>query len=143
MQFFQYQILHRILVTNSKLFYFGIKQNNNCSFCEDVKENLIHLFWECRYIQNFWAELNTWLNQKFNTGIILDRVSIVFGNLNWEDYINCTILWAKYYIYCVRCKNMKPSLHGFHGYFYNYLKIEQFVDKNKWSKKWGNNLNIP
>lgn len=143
LQFFQYQILHRILVTNSKLFYFGIKQNNNCSFCEDVKENLIHLFWECRYIQNFWAELNTWLNQKFNTGIILDRVSIVFGNLNWEDYINCTILWAKYYIYCVRCKNMKPSLHGFHGYFYNYLKIEQFVDKNKWSKKWGNNLNIP
>ena len=42
---FQYRFLHRILPTNLFLTKIGIKQDPQCSFCSNVPENLIHLFW--------------------------------------------------------------------------------------------------
>ena len=139
LQFFQFQILHRILVTNSKLFYYGIKENNKCSFCESTKETIVHLLWDCRYAQDFWADLRVWLNQEHSIQIILDRVSVLFGMLKWKDSISCIVLWAKYYIYCCRCKNIKPSIQGFKNTLANYVRLEKYVlGHEKWNAKWEN-----
>ena len=58
---FQFKLLHRRIVTNSFLHKIGIKNRNNCTFCEVERETLFHLFWCCRIVQSFWKILENWL----------------------------------------------------------------------------------
>ena len=48
---FQFKFLRRKIATNDFLYKIGIKQTDSCSFCEEQKETLIHLFWTCKYTQ--------------------------------------------------------------------------------------------
>jgi hypothetical protein len=79
MHFFQYKILHKIHTTNSKLFYSGIKENNRCTFCHLRKESIIHLFWDCTYVNGFC-----------HVKIQLDIINR--GLKNGENFVNCVIL---------------------------------------------------
>jgi len=54
---FQYRFLHRILPTNLFLTKIGIKQDTNCSFRSNARENLIHLFWHFTKVKLFWKNL--------------------------------------------------------------------------------------
>lgn len=49
---FQFQILHRILCTNSRLFIFKILDTEMCSFCHETKESISHLFYGCLHARN-------------------------------------------------------------------------------------------
>lgn len=42
---FQFQILHRILCTNSRLFIFKILDTEMYSFCHETKESISHFLW--------------------------------------------------------------------------------------------------
>ena len=55
---FQFQLLHRKLATNYFLFKIGIKSNDQCSFCKESSETLLHLFWECPFVKSFWNDLS-------------------------------------------------------------------------------------
>ena len=56
---FQYRFLHRILPANLFLAKIGIKQDPQCSFCSNVPENLIHLFFYCPKVITFWKGLTS------------------------------------------------------------------------------------
>ena len=53
LQWFQYRINHRILGTNRLMFKMGIVDKENCSFCNHFSETILHLFCECRYVDQF------------------------------------------------------------------------------------------
>ena len=44
LQYFQYKLLHRIVVTNEKLCLWGIVDNDLCNFCFEEIESMCHLF---------------------------------------------------------------------------------------------------
>ena len=54
---FQFKFLHRRIATNSYLFKIGISSDNHCSFCKEHNETILHLFWECTFVQAFWNEI--------------------------------------------------------------------------------------
>ena len=54
---FQYKFLHRRIATNDFLTKTGIRDNPNCSFCNEEQEKLHHLFWSCPKVVTFWPEL--------------------------------------------------------------------------------------
>ena len=54
---FQYKILHRILSTNSLLFKWKLKETQLCNFCNEAKETILHLFWECNIVKSLWLEM--------------------------------------------------------------------------------------
>ena len=58
---FNYRFLHRRLATNSYLQKIGIREDNNCTFCHNEKEDLMHLFWQCEKTTIFWQNLLLWL----------------------------------------------------------------------------------
>ena len=58
---FQFKLLHRKLATNCFLFKIGIKSNDQCSFCKESSETLLHLFWECSSVKSFWNEISNWM----------------------------------------------------------------------------------
>ena len=140
--FFQYKILHRILVTNSKLLYFGIKDNNRCTFCNQHKETISHLFCECIIVMNFWTEVTHWLNATFDINLALNHSVVIFGSEKLEKSVNCVILWAKYFIYCCRCKESKPDCQGYQGYLKKNVLVEKHAlrDEQSWRQKWHNFL---
>ena len=61
LQDFQYKVIHRILITNSFLYKCGLKETELCTFCTETKENLVHIFWECNYVRNFWLAIGNFL----------------------------------------------------------------------------------
>ncbi len=54
LRYFQYQILHRTLVTNRKVELWDIKDSDKCSFCELETETISHLLYDCLHIKIFW-----------------------------------------------------------------------------------------
>ena len=44
LQWFQYDILHHILPTNSRLYKMGYVDSDMCNYCLKDKESVVHLF---------------------------------------------------------------------------------------------------
>ncbi len=59
LQSFQFNIIHRCLVTNSKLWYFKLRDNNRCSFCNLCKERLNICFGNARCLEGYGYNLRT------------------------------------------------------------------------------------
>jgi len=53
---FQYKVLHRILSTNSLLFKCKLKETQLYNFCNEAKETILHLFWECNFVKGLWFQ---------------------------------------------------------------------------------------
>ena len=57
--YFQYKVLDNVLHLNEKLFSFGISETSQCSFCNQNKETIEHLFCHCFVANALWNGLNT------------------------------------------------------------------------------------
>ena len=128
----QYRLLHRILSTNQFLCKIGIKEDNLCTFCNNSPETLIHIFWECPIINNFWKNIETWLKG--------DCVHIRTLNLSKEDIIlqidnnqksdkvlNFIILLIKSYIYNMKYKENVPHINNLKKILVSYYNSEKFI----------------
>ena len=79
----QFKLLHRRIATNDILYKIGIKQSDSCTFCGEATENLVHLFWSCKYSNAFWKDCyqrimqNTSKVEKFNLS-----GALLFGLIN-------------------------------------------------------------
>ena len=51
LRYFQYQLIHRILITNIAVAKFSDDVTPMCTFCENCSETLMHLFIECTYVK--------------------------------------------------------------------------------------------
>lgn len=125
---FQFKFLHRRIATNDFLHKIGIKQTDSCSFCEEQKETLAHLFWACRHTQNFWKSIFEWISQNFKD---LENVSpsltLCFGLIdNVKDVLfHHLLLIARYYIYNCRLGNKLPNLQVYIQLLINSMEIEK------------------
>ena len=100
--YFQCKLLNRILTTNTFLHKIGKTENNNCTFCKENPESLIHLFCDCRIIKHFWNECSDWLRNILTFTTTLTNHTIIFGIHSEKSLINHIILICKKYIY--NCK---------------------------------------
>ena len=109
---FQYKIFHRILTTNSFLFKCKLKETELCTFCQESKETVSHLLWDCPRIRNFWIKINEHLENTCNITLPLSKTDVLLGTVASETSINFFIALIKYYIYCCRCKDTLPNVEG-------------------------------
>ena len=54
LRYFQYKFIMRIVFTNTLLMKCRKVSSNLCDFCNRNIETLLHLFYECQVVQNFW-----------------------------------------------------------------------------------------
>ena len=110
LRWFQFRLMNRILCTNTLLVKIGKSVNPNCSFCNEVQESIVHLFWDCKHIMNYWKDFQNWINGNLNTNISLNKNVVLFGNYQFKDYVfNNILLVLKFNIYKSRVKKEKPS----------------------------------
>ena len=148
---FQFKFLHRKIATNDFLYKIGIKQTDSCSFCEEQKETLVHLFWTCKYTQNFWKSMFEWISQNFkDLENVSPSLSLCFGLIDdVKDLLfHHLLLIARHYIYTCRLGNKLPKLQVYIQVLMNSIEIEKHIafhnnDSNVFVRKWSrfkNNL---
>ena len=94
-----YKIITRIEVTNILLQKMGIEESNMCRRCQATEETILHKFWGCQAVKQFWDTIHAWLvtigvrriNEQFT-----DR-QVLFG-VRDDSFVSHVIIVAKYVI---------------------------------------------
>uniref|UniRef100_A0A3B3HNI1 Reverse transcriptase domain-containing protein n=1 Tax=Oryzias latipes TaxID=8090 RepID=A0A3B3HNI1_ORYLA len=122
------KILHNIYPTNMFISKFS-NIENNCSFCIDFPESVLHLFYFCKHSLEFWNQLECFVNSKFNCNVALNLKQIVAyfnsDDKKVEKSINLLLLLSKFYIHKCRIKKTTPNFTIFKFemlQFYEYIK---------------------
>ena len=110
---FQCKILHRILCTISLLFGCKLKETQHCNVCNETKETILHLFWECNIVKSLWLEMAEILKKnKCNVELPISAQHIILGSDMLDYSINLFIVLIQYYIYSCRFSGQKPCVSG-------------------------------
>ena len=124
----------------------------NISFISlEQKETLVHLFWTCKYTQNFWKSMFEWISQNFkHLENVSPSLSLCFGLIDdVKDLLfHHLLLIARRCIYTCRLGNKLPKLQVYIQVLMNSIEIEKQIafhnnDSNVFVRKWSrfkNNL---
>jgi hypothetical protein len=94
---FQFKFLHDILVNNYWLEKWKIKDSNLWTFCQIEAEDIMHLFWDCPCVQEFWRGFKRWITP-LTTQVTKRNICFGVGN----EMFSLVIFSAKRYI-CLLC----------------------------------------
>ena len=127
---FQYKILHSTLITNEKLYQWGMIENNSCTFCHNFTETILHLFLECEVSRGLWNDIAEYLARLCNFRIEMSDVDIILGIVGAEvshKLSNLMNIAIKYYIYTCRCSNRQPTVPSAIGKIKDLYNIEHSI----------------
>lgn len=133
LKWFQMRILYRILGTNIVLKCMNIRQDDNCTFCANSRESIIHMFMQCDIVKVFWNDFKNRLRayNLIDNDFEFDSVLILFGHKkNCNNILKYAICIAKYFIYKCRCENSSPTINAFIKYFKYKYQTQQQIAKN-------------
>ena len=138
LKWFQVRLIHRILPTNKFLFICKIKDSPSCTFCRLEDESVIHLFWDCPMIQNFWRGLESLLQQKCSNcdRLCLTAQFTIFGteeNTITDKIFDFIILLARFFIYKCKFKDTVPTIAG----FLSFLRV-RYLDEEYTARIYSN-----
>ena len=88
-RYFQYKVLKNVLYLNEKLFSFGISETSRCSFCNQDKETIEHLFRHCFVAKALWNSLNTFFENQLSLYALMPQAA--FSGLT-EKHLDDNIL---------------------------------------------------
>ena len=115
-RYFQYKVLNNVLYLNEKLFFFGISETSQCSFCNQNNETIEHLFCHCFVAKALWNDLNTFFENHLSLYDLTPQAAFFgFTEKNLDDTIlqNHLLLVFKIYLYKSRSYGfvcLKPLL---------------------------------
>ena len=145
LQWFQYRLINRILPIKTYMYLkkVGLLENDLCSLCGELNENIQHVFFYCNKSKNLWFRLEQFIYDKINKDIVFNLKDILFG-LPSDAFnpVNFIVLVSKVYIYlcCKRGDDLNIfALLNFINKKYNVEKNMQF---HNFSKKWSEWSNI-
>lgn len=132
LKWFQFRLLHRIISTQRYLFLIKIADSAMCTFCASEEETITHLFWNCPFVQRFWADVLQWiyeecqhcLNFSFSESLIL------FGwkeNCKTDKVMDLIILLGKYHIHKSKLQNRIPNCTSFKNIVRDRYCIERYA----------------
>ena len=103
---FQYRILNVAIVLNKHLVKWGLKPSGNCTFCGETKEELSHIFYECKVITKIWCKIKDLFKQIDNTAVFqLNAETVLLNTVHKKamHVFNFIVLSVKCYIYSKKC----------------------------------------
>ena len=132
--------MHRRIATNDFLTKIGVRDNPNCSFCNEEQEKLLHLFWPCPKVVSFWRELTVRLallhiTPEHNTIAPLVALGLKPDSSKNHWQINFSCLLARSYIWMSKRKGTAPKVEGFLQYLKSIYDMEANA-KSALPKKW-------
>lgn len=143
LRWFQYRIVHKILITNVHRNKYDANISDRCQFCHALPETVLHILIQCPIVKRFWTAFQRWLKYIFDIVFEIDEYNIVFNAYSGigKLIVNTMILVAKQYIYSAKCKNEIPKFIQFVPKISQIHAIEKTIAlrQNKFQKyneKW-------
>ena len=138
---FQYKILHRTLPSNSLLHIYTIRDNPFCDDCQDVTEDLMHLFYSCPKTLHLWYSIAYWLLPIVQLFPYINIENIILGIYKEKRLLeNTIILIVKRYIYNCKCSGQEGTLAGLIYYMKSIMILETNFNserlRNRNEEKW-------
>ena len=133
LRIFQFKLLHRRIATNSFLCKIGVKDTDKCSFCKSETESLIHLFWDCTIVKEFWNKVRNWIKEHITSKTIINLTQLTclgFVQNTSNILLHHVLLIARHYIYCCRLKTTLPTCKIFE----NIVQMTNGIEKANASK---------
>ena len=140
---FQYKILFNLIPCNLYLKRITKSDTDKCHKCGKL-DDIMHYFYECQEVQNFWNSFQKWWKRATKDDIKLTKTQVIVGVLdkyNNKDILNACILMAKWHIYKGNLNQTQPFLYKFLCEMkYNLLIEKTIAIKNnrliKYDQKW-------
>ena len=79
LQVLQWKILHNIYPTNILLCKMKVRDDQMCSYCNDVVDYIEHFFFDCSTIKKFWNYIEQYILITFDIQTHLTVVDVLFG----------------------------------------------------------------
>ncbi|MCG7892737.1 MAG: reverse transcriptase domain-containing protein, partial [Candidatus Thiodiazotropha endolucinida] len=138
---FQYKITNKILVTKSFLHRIRKIDENQCSYCSNQPETIIHLFTECEKVARFWQQLKFWLMLHMNLNLDTDSKPTIFSYQNKNELLSYISVLAKQYIYKNKFVNNDLNLDIFIQMLKKKFQNEKYIafinsNMGKFFAKW-------
>ena len=138
---FQYKIMHGKIFCNNILYHWKIKSNQRCDFCQEPKQDAIHLLVDCVYAKNLWNFIKTIFLQLGVKNDLTPEV-IIWNRIQkpWCSVTNFIILVTKFFIYKSKIQDKLPNVIELCNELDLWYCIEKYnADTNliKHRKKWG------
>ena len=112
---FQFELIHRIVVTKKELHQCGIKADDECFYCGE-KDSIEHTFLYCRFVKIFVNNVINWFNTANNSKFAPTTEEKLFGIISGPykkeiKKFNYTILFMKYYIHTSKMHDQAIHLY--------------------------------
>lgn len=129
LRWFQYRLIHCLIVTNVHHNKFDLNCSILCTFCQNAPETVLHLFMECHLVQIFWHNLEKWIKYIFKISVTFNKTTIILNNYNGQgrNMVNMFVLVAKQYIYATKCNQTNLKFIGFSKKLVQTHSIEKSV----------------
>ena len=135
---FHFKLFHRIIFTNSRLFKCRLIETELCTFCNEQRETLLHLFYDCSHVRTFLLQLQDLLRTKCNINFTMapDKwmLNQFTGTPTEKDCQSMCAILAKHFIYCCKMKNCLPDIRFFKHKLKSYCSVELYA-KSMYSEK--------
>ena len=128
MVFFQYQILHKTLITNRKLKMFNLSDTEMCDNCDKI-ETIEHLLYDCPYTTTIWEIIWKWLRKYITDQLYLGRSSILLGDQRNTILVNQIFIIFKYEIYRKKWTNKTFNIHSIKHILNKQMEAENYNAK--------------
>ena len=141
---FQYRLLTNAIHANNRLYYWKIKDSQQCDYCEEY-QNVKHMLYDCKVVDRFWKALQRFLKKLyFDTSSLKFNFDTIFLNIVHEQpghLANFVVLTAKQYLYRCKCQTVEPHFPVYKAELKTLYAIETYNAKVKnrtlyHSKKW-------
>ena len=126
---FHFKFIHRIIVTKRELFKFGIKEDDECTYCGQ-NDSIDCTFIECSFTKAFAKDVLQWFNATNACQITPTTEEMLFGVIS-DSYdrkitkkFNYTTLFMRHYLYSSKLNNKVTSLQEFTTQLKNKCRIE-------------------
>ena len=60
-QDFHYRLLHNVIFTNNRLYYWKIVESKKCEYCVEESQTPMHLLFQCPQAQTLWKQFKKFL----------------------------------------------------------------------------------
>ena len=148
LRWFQLRINTRIICTNITLFAMRLKNNDLCTFCNEERETIEHLFADCELVLQFMALVKEQLvnHNIVNNDFDINNQLLIFGFCKDKKKTTDEALFyffqvVKYFIYKSRCEETLPFLNVFKRYFLKKYETIRYIatknnDLDKFQETW-------
>lgn len=124
---FQYKFIYRIIYTKKELCKMNLVDDDICSFCKECREDILHVYFNCEHVKQFWSQIKTFINRNLNIELKFTKYNVMFGFCTFVHVINHILLSAKRFIYISSIKQENLLFDKFIILLRDICKVEYYI----------------